>query len=64
MDIKKNATEMQLECTFNAPLMCCKVYIKEDIHMYFKMYINSTSCNYEMYHICTLKVSEMYIVVY
>ncbi len=38
--------------------------IKEDIHMYFKMYINSTSCNYEMYHICTLKVSEMYIVVY
>jgi hypothetical protein len=25
--IKKNATEMQLECTFNAPLMCCKIYI-------------------------------------
>ena len=58
--------------------MCCKIYItkmkscihscifgkciKEDIHMYFKMYINSTSCNYEMYHICTLKVSEMYFI--
>ena len=25
---KKNATEMQeLECTCNAPLMCCKIYI-------------------------------------
>ena len=48
---KKNATEMQLECTFNAPLMCCKIYITK-----MKSCIHSCIFGKAMHIECTLKL--------